>query len=147
MKTISSRGGTVEITMKGVTEVQNKLRELSHLPMEGDRYMIQAGQLVMSELQEDIIGNRTNPRSVRTGTLANSITIFPIINEGKVTYMIIGPKEVGYIDSDLNTVDVIKLLAGMGRSHVISTKERTKSAVEYTLMGSFKNAVDEIMRY
>ena len=72
---VGSKGG-VQIEIKGVSEVLTRLRKLGKDIKQGsDVGAFLAANMIQNEVQESIIGNRAEPRSVATGRFANSITL------------------------------------------------------------------------
>ena len=76
VKIVSSKGGTVQIEIKGISEVLQRIRKLGQDIKQGsDVGVALAGNFLQQEIQESIIGNRAEVKSVATGRFANSITL------------------------------------------------------------------------
>ena len=72
----SSTGGFVNVEIKGIAEAIRKIREKGKDILNGtDSNTFQAANFIQQEIQESIIGNRNEMKSVDTGNFANSITI------------------------------------------------------------------------
>lgn|SRR3990167_9316595 len=72
---INTKGDIVQVEIKGVSEVLERIRELGQDIKQGrDVGVFQAANMIQNEVQESIIGNRAETRSVLTGNFANSIT-------------------------------------------------------------------------
>ena len=75
----SSHGGTVTVEIKGIAEAIRKIREKGQDILRGkDAKTLQAANFVQQEIQESIVGNRVEPKSVATGNFANSIEVSKI---------------------------------------------------------------------
>ena len=73
---ISSKGGIVQVEIKGISEVLDRIRKLGQDIKQGaDVGTALAGNFIQNEVQESIVGNRAEPKSVATGRFANSITL------------------------------------------------------------------------
>ena len=126
VKTTGSTGKVVSITIQGPLEVIKFLAMKNKLiATQAEKGLIDAGVFVSNEVQESIMGNRAEPKSVLTGAFANSIVVRPI---GKFLEKLGGvkvfPKDIPYADFlELGT-------SRMGaRRHFTHTKERTKGKV------------------
>ena len=76
VKVESSSGGFVKVEVKGVSEAMRKIMEKGKEIKDGkDAKTFQAANFIQQEIQESIIGNRTETKSVDTGNFANSISI------------------------------------------------------------------------
>lgn len=76
VKVESSSGGFVKVEIKGVSEAMRKIIEKGKEIKDGkDAKTFQAANFIQQEIQESIIGNRTETKSVDTGNFANSISI------------------------------------------------------------------------
>lgn len=76
VQVISSKGGLVQVEIKGISEVLTRIRKLGQDIKQGaDVGVALAGNFIQQEVQESIVGNRAEPRSVATGAFANSITL------------------------------------------------------------------------
>lgn len=142
VKVSSSRGGAVQVEVKGINRVVNFLR-LKNIAIttKAEIGLIQAGNFVQQEVQESIIGNRTEPKSVDTGRFGNSIVTRPT---GKgLEGMKIFPERSNYPGTSTNTQDVAKALEfGTSRTparrHFSNTKDRTKKKVKDILKGNIR---------
>lgn len=76
MDIASSSGGTVKVEVKGIFEARKAILKKGKMIIDGkDTKVFQAANLIQQEIQESIIGNRVEPKSVDTGNFANSITV------------------------------------------------------------------------
>ena len=76
MEVPSSQGGTVTVEIKGVSEAIRRIREKGQDIIKGkDSKVFQAANFIQQEVQESIVGNRLEPKSVATGNFANSIEV------------------------------------------------------------------------
>ena len=76
VKVASSSGGFVQVEVKGVAEAIEVIRKKGKDVVDGtDAKVFQAANALQQEIQESIIGNRAEPKSVDTGTFANSIEV------------------------------------------------------------------------
>lgn len=76
VKVSSSSGGFVQVEIKGVAEAIRAIRDKGKDIKNGiDSKTLQAANFLQSEIQESIIGNRSEPKSVDTGNFANSIEV------------------------------------------------------------------------
>jgi len=134
VKVKSSRGGFVDVEIKGINEVVNYLRFKGiQVSSEAEIGLIQAGNFVQQEVQESIIGNRVENKSVATGLLGNSIVARPI---GKgLTGMIVFTEKHNYPGTNTDTQKIAELMefspniVGGPRRHFANTKSRTKDKV------------------
>ena len=76
VQVINTQGKTVIVEIKGVSEVLTRIRQFGKDVNQGaDVVTFLAANIMQQEIQESIIGNRAEPRSVLTGNLGNSITM------------------------------------------------------------------------
>ena len=93
VKVESTRGGFVNIEIHGIQQVRMFLaRKNKFIFTAAEIGLISAGNFVQQEVQESIIGNRAEPKSVDTGKFANSITLRPLGK--KLKGVIIFPKNI-----------------------------------------------------
>jgi len=79
MQVSSSTGGTVNVTLLGVADVAKMLYEATKdFEVFTNEALLRASALAVSEVQQSIMGNRGEPKSVDTGTFANSIQVQPV---------------------------------------------------------------------
>ena len=98
-----SSGEFVQVNIKGVSEIIENLRSMGvAVKTRTDIQLMQAATFVNTELQESLLGNRAEPKSVDTGTLANSIEV---TKEGQK--LIIAPAQKKYPNSDVTTEQVL----------------------------------------
>ncbi|MCH7568498.1 MAG: hypothetical protein IIA87_03680 [Nanoarchaeota archaeon] len=142
VRVASSRGGVVQVEIKGINRVVNHLRMKNiAVTTQAEIGLVQAGNFVQQEVQESIIGNRAEPKSVDTGRLGNSIVAEPT---GKgLEGMKIFPERSNYPGTSQNTQDVAKALEFgtsriRARKHFFNTKSRTKDKVVRILKGKIK---------
>lgn len=82
----SSKGGLISIEIKGVSETIRRIRQSAQDVHDGmDLGVFQASTVYLGEVQESAIGNRAEPKSVRTGTFANTIDILKL---GESSYQV-----------------------------------------------------------
>ena len=109
VKVLSSKGGFVQIEMKGAAQAIAFLRKKGKDVFDGaDVGTFRAATFILSEVQESIIGNRPGiaPKSVATGLFGNSITIDKIEN---AVYKVF-PRRLKYPDTNITTDEVATLL-------------------------------------
>ena len=76
VKVASSRGGFVNVEVKGLAEVQRMLLTKGKRIKAGmDAGVARGANLLQQEIQESIIGNRAEPKSVDTGQFGNAINL------------------------------------------------------------------------
>ena len=130
VRVTGSSGKIVEVDITGVTEVAKRLRlQRKRIENATDRGVILAGAFIEDEVKESIAGLRTEPRSVDTGRLGNSIQFTKI---GKAVG-VVKPKKVRYPGGG-NTQQVATLLEfGTSRipprRHFRNTEKRNKKKV------------------
>lgn len=95
----SGKGVIVEIT--GIAETKRMLEKSGQMILNSlDISLLQSSNLIQAEVQESIIGNRAEPKSVDSGKLGNSITVKKEDNA-----VIIYPKKINY-GNGVTTEDV-----------------------------------------
>ena len=73
---IRSKTAFVNVEIKGVAEAIQRIREKGQDIIDGkDAKTFQAANFLQQEIQESIIGNRSEVKSVDTGNFANSISV------------------------------------------------------------------------
>lgn len=131
VKVASSRGGVVNVEVTGVAEVVRFIRSTNQdIKFGADTGTLQAANFAQQEVQESIIGNRPEPKSVDTGRFANSIFTNKI-DDG--VYKVF-PRRVNYPNSNLTTQDIANFMEfgtrlTFPRRHFQNTKDRTKDKV------------------
>jgi len=127
----SSRGGMVNVEIKGVAETIRML-QIKNLFIEGkvDAKTLQAANFVQQEVQESIVGRRLEKKSVDTGRFGNSITVK---KQAKASY-VVHPRKEFYPGTSTNTQEVATLLefgtrGRPGRRHFRNTEARVKKKV------------------
>jgi len=131
VKVISSRGGFVQVEVKGVAAAAAFIRKKGHDIKDGsDAGVFQAANFVQQEVQESIIGRRAEPKSVDTGRLGNSIIVEKIKDE---EYKIL-PEKQFYPGTNTTTQQVATILEFgtskiFPRRHFGNTEKRTKEPV------------------
>lgn len=107
VKVTSSSGKKVDVEILGIAEtirsIQNKQNKIIS---ESQIAVVQAANLIQQEVQESIIGNRVEHKSVDTGRLGNSIQT-EMISEQEY---IIKPNKTKYPNSSLTTLDIAKFM-------------------------------------
>jgi len=131
VKVKSSKGGMVQVTIIGVVDVINNLmRNKIILTNPLDVELARQAQFIASEVQESIIGNRDETRSVATGLLANSI----IVNKIEKGVFKVFPRKDNYPNSN-TTTDEVAFFMEFGtrgkppRHHFTNTRMRNERKV------------------
>ena len=74
--TTGTHGNSVQVTMVGVIDTINYLKKKHGQILDAQKVALaKASAYAATEVQESILGNRDEPKSVDTGKFANSITI------------------------------------------------------------------------
>ena len=74
-----TKGNIVQINIVGVTDVIRKITKSKIMISNATELaLVQNGALLAGEVQESVIGNRSEPKSVDTGRFANSIEVSPL---------------------------------------------------------------------
>ena len=93
MKVASSSGGFVTVEVKGVAQAIELIRQKGQDILNGtDAKVFQAANFIQQEVQESIIGNRTETKSVDTGNFANSIEVSKVKNLDSLSFNTISTK-------------------------------------------------------
>lgn len=80
----------VRVEVKGVSETALSLARKGKSVSDGsDLAMFQGANLIQQEVQESIIGNRDEPKSVDTGNFANSIDVDKIIDSAYIVFTMV----------------------------------------------------------
>ncbi len=80
VKIPSSKGGFVDVEITGIAETVRRLQQNNRLiATTANIGLIRAGDFMKSEVQESIIGNRKEQRSVETGLAGNSIEVDSLV--------------------------------------------------------------------
>ena len=83
---VQGTNGIVEINIKGISEALQMIRAKGQDIKDGtDAKTSQAANFLQQEIQESIIGKRTEERSVDTGNFANSISMDKL---GDLSYVV-----------------------------------------------------------
>lgn len=76
MVSVKGTHGIVDVEIKGVNELMIQLHKLGlEVGNQTELELVKSGNFMQQEVQESIIGNRAEPRSVDTGKFANSINV------------------------------------------------------------------------
>ena len=121
VRVASSRGGFVDVQVKGVAETIRHLRARNKDIEDGaDLGTFQGANLIQQEWQESIMGRRAEPKSVDTAKYANS----PDVNKiSKAQYKVLS--DVPYAQFlEFGTVHI------QPRGHLTNTVERNRSKVK-----------------
>lgn len=87
MQIESSTGGTVNITLIGVADVANMLFQVSNdIKTLANEQLLRSAALAAYEVQQSIMGQRGEPKSVDTGNFANSIQTAPVGDDSVSVY-------------------------------------------------------------
>lgn len=71
-----SETALVQVEIKGVAEAMRQIMEKGQMIVDGaDARAFQAANFIQQEIQESIVGNRAEEKSVDTGNFANSINV------------------------------------------------------------------------
>ena len=138
-----SSGQAVSVEITGVGEVVRRLRAMGFdIENRVDLAVVKAGALIEDEVKESITGARDEPRSVDSGTLANSIQA----NKKGSAHMEIAPKRIRYPGSKVTTVDVATFLEFgttniTPRRHFKNTEARNKKKVAEMVEKAVRRAV------
>jgi HK97 gp10 family phage protein len=141
VKVSKSKGkGFVNVEIKGINEVLQRLQKNERRIVTASSIeLVRTANFIQNEVQESIIGNRAETKSVDSGTFANSIDIKL---QGKES-AIIFPKRQKYTNSKSTTEDVAKFM-DFGtrkikpRRHFRNTKDRNQKKI----VREFKTAID-----
>jgi len=109
VKVPSSKGGFVQIEMKGAKQLAEFIRKKRKDIFDGaDVGAFRGATFILSEVQESIIGNRPgiSPKSVATGLFGNSISVDKM---GHAVYKVF-PRRLKYPGQNATTADVAKFL-------------------------------------
>lgn len=137
VKVLGSAGKVVEISVLGIGEVNRRLQKANQTIKDSmDLGVVKAGGYVEEELKESIMGNRAEPRSVRTGLFANSIEFFKIADYQGVVKSNATP----YPDSNVTTEDVAGFLEA-DRMHFGNTRMRTGNEIQEIIKREIKDGV------
>lgn len=118
MVKVTGTHGPVQVEILGINDTRLFLKQQKIvISNAAEKGLVQAATFVGKEVQESIIGNRSEKRSVDTGAFGNSITIKA---EGKNS-IIIYPENIPY--AEYLEFGTSKLPA---RRHFENTKNRTK---------------------
>lgn len=126
-----SSGKLVNVNITGIAETKKMLEaKKREILKDTDLALLQASNFVQQEVQESMLGNRAEKKSVDSGLLANSISVKKEKNS-----VIIFPDRKKYPNSMSNTEDVAKFLEFgtsklPSRHHFKNTRLRTESKVK-----------------
>jgi len=140
VKVKSSAGGFVEISVLGISEVMRRLQFMrEQLKDNMDVGTMRAGTYVGIELQESIMGNRAEPRSVRTGLFGNSIVVEKVADH----VFVVKSNPTSYPENpNVTTEDVAGFLED-DRMHFHNTKARTENEVQEIIKKEIKDGVQK----
>ncbi len=131
VKIKSSTGGMVNVEIKGVAQAIAFIRRKGLDVINGsDAGVFQAANFVQQEVQESIIGNRPEPKSVDTGLFGNSI----VVDKIETSQYKVFPEKKKYPGTSTTTQDVAKILEFgtsrlNARRHFRNTEFRTKNKI------------------
>jgi len=107
MVKVKGSKGVVNIEILGIGEVQRKIQgRLKKVLSNLDIAMLRGANFMQNEIQESIIGNRAEPKSVQTGQFANNIDVDKV-SEYVFT---VGINRVPYVGTKLTTEDIAKFM-------------------------------------
>ena len=131
VKVASSSGkGFVNVEITGINEDLMRLRRIGKdVENEVDLTVVKLGAFAKEEVQESIIGNRAEPKSVDTGMFGNAIEV----NKIETAHVVIEPGNARYPGGQ-SVKDVAKYLEyGTSkispRQHFRNTEKRVKPKV------------------
>ena len=144
---VGSSGKTVSVQIFGAADLVRKLEATKLSVMAGlSRELGRAGQFLAAEVQESIIGNRAEPKSVKTGLLANSITVdVSQIDNGVVT---VKPDKQTYPGSGGVTTEDVAGFMEYGtsttepRRHFANSLDRNEEEIKERIQASVGNSVN-----
>jgi hypothetical protein len=125
-----THGNNVQVEIIGVSEAITRIRKMNKdLKSKLDAEIFRAANYIQQEVQESIIGNRAETKSVDTGRFANSIKVDKIKdNEYKIFTRVPYAKHLEYGTSKLAP-----------RSHFRNTKARTAKNVKALVDSAVKS--------
>jgi len=107
VKVTSSSGKNVNVEILGIAETMRNIQFKQKKLIDSTQIeIVQAANLLNQELQESIVGNRAEAKSVETGKFGNSIET-EMIN---TTEYVIQPKNIRYSNSTMTTRDIAKFM-------------------------------------
>ena len=135
----NSRGKGVNVEIIGLSELQRNLqaKEKRFLSL-NEIALARGANFIQQELQESIVGNRAELKSVDSGKLANSINV----TKEASNIFVIAPDKIGYPNGG-NTQSVMRFLEfGTSkitpRRHMRNTFARVKDQVEKIVLDTLK---------
>lgn len=143
MVRVKGRGGFVDVEIQGINQVMQRIQKNENRIFTATSIeMVRQANFLQNEVQESIIGNKAEPKSVDTGKLGNSIDIKL---EGKKSAVIF-PSKRKYANTNTTTADVANFLEfGTSkikpRRHFRNTKARNERKVVNAFRGKIKLAV------
>ena len=134
VKAVSSKGGFVNIELVNLAATMAFIRAKSMSIKDGaDVGCLRAAVYVGEEVQESIMGNRPETKSVLTGRFANSITV----NKIKDAEYVVFPEKTTYPGTRTTTQDVAGFMEKK-RKHFRNTQARTKLKVRQAINEAIK---------
>lgn len=139
----SSRGGTVRVEILGVNETLRLLRSKGKDVEQGaDTGVLLAANFIKEEVQESIIGNRAEPKSVDTGLFGDNI----IADKIRKAEFKIFTRRVKYPGTNTTTQEVAtKLEFGTStispRMHFRNTEARNKKKIRNIIEKEIKRKI------
>lgn len=144
MVNVNGSKGGVNVNIKGVADtIKNLDKEQFQLINAIEASVIQAATFVNGEVQESIIGNRAEPRSVSTGQLGNSIETK---KEGKMRYVV---QVDGSTYSNGTPVSEVALFLEKGTRHISPRYhfQNTHARVENDVVDIIKGSISFVTKF
>ena len=142
MVRIKGSKGVVDVKLVNMANVLRFLRKKGQDIKDGsDLGTFRAANFVQEEVQQSILGNRAEAKSVATGRLADSISL----NKVEDSHYVVFPRRISYPGGQ-TTEDVAKIIEfspsikGGPRRHFENTKDRTKDKVRKEIQRAIKLA-------
>lgn len=132
-----STGEFVEVTIIGINDTMQRLRRIGLVAIKkAEIAMAQVANLTAQEVQESIIGNRGEERSVRTGRFGSTVIAEPV---NTLEYNVRNLAEV-YPESKqgTTTADVARFMEKK-RHHFRNTKNRMAPKIQDKFEQAMKN--------
>lgn len=142
VKVKSTKGGFVQVEIEGINSVVNRLQSNAKRILSASEFeLVRVGNFVQNEVQESIIGNRAETKSVDSGKLGNSIDVK--IDKGRnIDTAIIFAKKQRYPNSKTTTEKVANILEfGTRKIQPRRHFRNTKARVEKQVVDKFDNIV------
>lgn len=143
MVRVQGSSGVVRVTVLGIVDTMAMLRRKNiQIATEVELETAQTANFAGQEVQESIMGNRAEERSIDSGFLANNIEVEA---NDKLSY-VIKPSENSYPTKDITAKEVALFLENgtvsiAPRQHFANTRERLKPLIKKRYDGRIKFAI------